>query len=1287
MWNDHAGKPPHRGFRINHDHPLASPTRAPGAGNSRLHQYASAAPGLGEFLVPATKAENMLRLRTAVWTITGVVAVGLLVASAGAGDWPMWRGDAGRTGATPHGLPDSLTVRWTRQLAAPRPAWPASQPKLQYDVSYEPIVVGKLVIVGSMVDDSITAYSTEDGGERWRFFTSAPVRFAPASDGQRVFAVSDDGYLYALAADSGQLLWKVNGGPSERPILGQDRLVSTWPARGGAVVSDGVVYFSASIWPSMGIFVHAIDAETGTRIWTNSELGELFVVHPHGASSFGSIAPQGYLAVAGDYVVVPGGRTPPAILDRATGKLVHFAFRGKGEGDYGVMAVGDSFILNNQRHALQDSAPLGSVAPGVFWNGYFVGLGSSGKISATSLEGTIRESEALDRRGEKYIKKEFTPARTWELKLDGPSNVRLVAGDKLFAVDRRGLAAYNIAGASEAQKSEERPAIWTAPVEGKLWSLVAGDEKLLAVTEEGVLICYGAPVEQQPKHYPLHAEEPQPASAPVSPELAALAKQANAQAGYGIVVGIGNGRLIDELLRATDLHVIAIDADPQQVENFQRRMAARGWYGTRVSARAGDARRYPFPPYLSQLTLIDEGQTVDRELIEHLYRSLRPYGGTLAWKTESESAASNDLGDLKDLPRAKRGTSGTWSLVAREGSLPGSAPWTHQYADAANSVVSQDILVKAPLGVLWFGGPSNDKVLPRHGHGPSPQVAGGRLVIEGADMLRAVDVYTGRLLWERDLPGVGKYYDNTSHFPGAGEIGSNYVTTVDRVYVVHGPDLLELDAATGETVRTFREQDDQGQPATWGYLAVSGERLIATSTPVKIDEEVEQPAGVDQALAATQYASASKRLLVFDLATGKRLWDRVARFSFRHNSIAAAQGKIFAIDGMSPAQLQTLKRRGIEAEGEGRLVALDDRTGREIWSTQDDVFGTFLNYAEEHDVLLQAGSAYRDRAKDEVGQGMVAYRGADGKVLWKQPDLKYGGPCLLWRDKIITNGGGGFQLDLLTGESTGWTYTRMYGCNTAIGSQHLLTFRSGAAGYYDLDLDSGTGNIGGFRSSCTANLIPADGVLNAPDYTRTCTCAYQNQVSLALIHMPEAETWTFQPAKSNELLSDRLGLNLGAPGDRRDESGTLWLEYPEVGGPSPQINVKIEPSEVDWFRRHSSLVTSERFDWVSASGGQGIRTLSLKLDNKSPRKYTVRLHFAEPDVVKAGDRVFSVALQGKAVLNDLDVTAAAGGPNQGMVREFSRIEIGQELRVEFKASSNSKLPPLLCGLELVAESP
>ena len=144
-----------------------------------------------------------------------------------------------------------------------------------------------------------------------------------------------------------------------------------------------------------------------------------------------------------------------------------------------------------------------------------------------------------------------------------------------------------------------------------------------------------------------------------------------------------------------------------------------------------------------------------------------------------------------------------------------------------------------------------------------------------------------------------------------------------------------------------------------------------------------------------------------------------------------------------------------------------------------------------------------------------------------------------------------------------WKWTRTYGCNTPAASEHLLTFRSGAAGYFDLCNDGGTGNFGGFRSSCTNNLIVAGGVLTVPEYTRTCTCNYQNQTSVALMHMPDAEMWTYFGTKEVKGSVKRLGLNLGAVGDRRAENGTLWLEYPSTGGVSPDRQCRLQARFAD----------------------------------------------------------------------------------------------------------------------------
>ena len=175
--------------------------------------------------------------------------------------------------------------------------------------------------------------------------------------------------------------------------------------------------------------------------------------------------------------------------------------------------------------------------------------------------------------------------------------------------------------------------------------------------------------------------------------------------------------------------------------------------------------------------------------------------------------------------------------------------------------------------------------------------------------------------------------------------------------------------------------------------------------------------------------------------------------------------------------------------------------------------------------------------------------------------------------------------------------SRAYGCNNIIASEHLLTFRSGAAGFYDLLSDSGTGNLGGFKSGCTSNLVVANGVLNAPDYTRTCSCAYQNQTSLALVHMPDVDVWTVSAAAAAETERHQIkqiGINLGAPGDRRDDAGRLWIEHPIVAGESPAVTVDVNPG-ARFFGNHSSSMAGGDFPWVLSSGVEGASEIRVGL--------------------------------------------------------------------------------------------
>ena len=1390
-------------------------------------------------LCHSAKHESLLSsLPAPLPPLLSLLALSLFCAAALAADWPTWRYDVTRSAATPEQLPAELHPQWVRDFPKPRRAWlPKPDDRLRFDVSYEPVVMGKTLFVPSNVSDSVAAYDTDTGAEKWRFFADGPVRFAPVAWKNRLYFVSDDSFLYCLDAATGRFIWKYRGAPADKRVLGNERLISMWPGRGAPVLVEGKIYFAASIWPFMGIFIHAVDAGTGKAVWTNSGTGATWMIQPHHNWAFACVAPQGYFVAVGDRLLVPGGRSVPACFNRKTGKLLYYhldkRFKTRAGtikiGSYHVSARGKWFFNHNVRDnrtwmfALEDGMQLLRFGSKPVLTGNAIYSLAGAALVAHGLRPEIKKT--MDKQG-KLQQIRASLREQWRIAVPGVREVYLKAGSRLYLGGPGLVIAADIGTASKRAKVG-----WTTTIEGMPWSMLAADGKLFVVTEEGRVYCFGAE-KRKAKTWALSRNRMAEPNDQMAMVAKAVLKETNIREGYCLVLGAGRGRLAEELARQSKLHIIVIDPDAEKIGSLRRRWHANGLYGVRIAAHAGDPLTFPLPPYLASLVVcgdvkaagLDRPQALSRQLA-HI---LRPYGGIACLPLSADVRAATADAVKQVLPNAKLESSVLgWTLVTRSGALPGSADWTHQYADPANSVVSRDEHVKLPLGLLWFGGPSNDGVLPRHGHGPSPQVAHGRLIIEGPDLLRCLDVYTGRLVWERKFPGIGKPYNNTSHQPGANAVGANYVTLPDAVYVNWNRKLLRLDPATGQTVAEFSVAVGSKQPPELGYIAVSDDVLVVGVSPIDFEwspdfttddlnrlnrdrlaalvqhmktwkglqltpkaegeddrdyvvkhlnklirqktvcniltEEIPKPIRArprrrkqyqryvnrylkkqggklrpddkqlrvhNRRLLTTYYrvpraaptgrgkgleGSASRRLTALNRHTGKVLWTVDAARSFRHNAIAIGGGKLFCVDRLPARVVSLMRRRGERARGKEELIALDLRTGKAVWRTDKDVFGTWLGYSGKHDALLQAGSSASDRLFDEESRRMGLRRAADGRFIWKK-NLRHAGPCLLFDAVIfaqtsayhILTGERATRKHPLTDATLPLNFRRLKGCNTVIGSRKLITFRSTAAAFFDLENDGGTGNFGGFKSGCTSNLIAANGVLSAPDYTRTCTCSYQNQCSLALVHMPDVEVWAFNYMKWDKKPVRRVGINFGAPGDRRAQNGTLWLDCPSVGGPSPDLPVTIVPKKPECFRKHSTAVKGpparnacppkprrrrglwpggKRLKWVAASGAKGIRRFELTLGPAGrKRRYTIRLHFLEPENLKPGDRVFSVALQGKTVLRDFDVASQAGGADRPVIREFKGIEVADVLNLAFTPSARSQnRPAVISGLEAIME--
>lgn len=1007
------------------------------------------------------------------------IALILTLQPLSAEDWPMWRGDAQRSGVTYQQLPDELHPQWRRQLPKPRVAW-ANEDRLHFDAAYHPVVAGKTMIVASPNDGSVVAFDTETGSEAWRVFTNGPVRVAPVAMNGKVYVGSDDGYLYCLSTDSGEEVWKIRAAPEERPEhwhLGNGRLVSFWPARGGPVVEDGVVYFGSGIWPTLGVFVFAADAETGELIWTNSNSHQLPDTRiDHNYLHEAGISPQGHMAIHGNNLIVANGRSMPARLDRETGELRHFV-QGYRNGDSRVVVSGD-LALVGERGVMDlttglevGAAPFveaGEDAP-KGWDGgkmdqfegplfqykFFKGCDHrsvvDGGVAYGAEEGVIYaydlKSAEVTRFEDEKNGKTIRPAK-WEAPLkwaiesgsQSTPNTILKAGDRLYTHWEQLLVAIDLS-------ADEPKQVWEAELPDTPAELIAADDKLFVVTENGGIHCFGA----RQGEVQTFDDRESIAILDEIPAPEALAA-AGVNEGYALVLGIKDGRTIEGLLQHSELRVLAVDEDQKKLDELRRKFAV----DARFQAIVADPHTIQIAPYIASL-IVSETDAFDIE-DERIFQLLRPYG-----------CAAYLKGQLK----------------RRDGPLPGSADWTQESGDAARSFFSRDKLVEAPLGILWYGDGVDHGFYKRkdYGHGVKPQVAGGRLFAlqVASNTLHAVDCYTGRLLWTKKVGDSARY----ASWP-------------DAVYVAQGRQLLILGAATGETKSTHPLET--GQPEETPVRATEvriGEDTILIGLRFKAPNSIAEGRWDCQMIVAV------------DRKTREQRWAREAGERFSAAAVAMAKGKVFCIDSHSPIDIAEMKRRGIDTDAlTSTIYALDEKTGAELWrytlENPPAVLKTihFLGLRSSDDWL--ACAVEKNLLIGGKNEQTVALDLDSGELVWERAQ-KGQQPLIITGDSFINQAGHTYETATGKVLNGARLFTRG-GCNYAVGNENLLFLRDNCAAYVDIKTGEQT-NLRNLRSGCSASLVAAGGVLNSPCFSVGCICNYPIQTSFSMFHMPESGPW------------------------------------------------------------------------------------------------------------------------------------------------------------------------------------
>ncbi|MHC4253253.1 MAG: outer membrane protein assembly factor BamB family protein, partial [Planctomycetota bacterium] len=736
----------------------------------------------------------------------------------------------------------------------------------------------------------------------------------------------------------------------------------------------------------------------------------------------------------------------------------------------------------------------------------------------------------------------------WSAELPAEPIAIIVAGDAAVLGFPDGVAMVDL---------ESRKTVWRAETDAPARSLAVSAGRLLVATDAGTIYCFARGPADEPKRIALapkaRGDETGPAARLAAEALAAP----GVRKGYCLVTSAGDraggidvAALVREVVRRSELYVVALEPDAEAARRIRALLDDAGVYGVRCAVLEVGAR--DLPDYFANLVLVMDEREATGVGGDEIARVLRPFGGVLC--------------SVED---------GRARVLRRRGPLPGAGEWTHNFGNAGNTLYSGDEVVKGPLGMLWYED-ETQSTIDRHGKNPAPLAYKGLLLREGVDSIRCRDAYNGTILYDIELPGVLAAYTEGTQV-GAAHIGNTYCVAGDRLYARVGDGCLAFDVMTGRELASYRAPAmEDGRQGRWGWVAcedgvlfggLMNESYVIRANHGDGGPRLQKP--MDEHLTET------KMLFAFDVPTGELLWRFTPERSIRNNAIAVCGGRVHLID-REPAKVDTFLRTEVARmvkdgktpprHPEGTLVALDARSGREIWRTDDDVFGTLLAADRVKDFLLMGYYHVGFARPSERHSRMRAYRASTGERLWERKGL--GLRPVIADDTIYS-----FPLafDLATGEmklvtkplpdarvGTPWRiHGKGQGCGTVAGSRHLLLVRSATLGYYDLGYDRRwLENYGGFRAGCFINYLPAMGLVLAPDDTLACRCSYQNQATVALKEhglrppvvepVPGQRNFAYFPRSKEPFFTGSLEVRMWHPREDLEVRYTLDGSHPDA---------------------------------------------------------------------------------------------------------------------------------------------
>ena len=563
------------------------------------------------------------------------------------------------------------------------------------------------------------------------------------------------------------------------------------------------------------------------------------------------------------------------------------------------------------------------------------------------------------------------------------------------------------------------------------------------------------------------------ASETASPSAEKILDATGIRGGVIVHVGCGDGKLTAALGTDERFLVHGLDRNEKNVSAARSHIKSLDMYG-RVSVESWFGKKLPYIDNCVNLIVADTGAVSQEEIL----RVLVPNG---------VAYLNND---------------GKWTKTVKP--RPEEMDeWTHYLHNPSNNAVAQDSLIEPPSRYQWVGGIRYSR---QHDHMSSVSAvvsSGGRVfqIFDEAPRasiltppqwrLIARDAFNGSLLWKRDM---GPWHNHLWPLKsGPQSMARRLVAVGDHVYVtlrVDGP-VTALDAATGETIRTYEETKvteeilcDDGVL----FLSVAGEGQPLRSDP---NREFGSVAEIKAATSEPIWTTAPRIVMAVDVVSGKVLWQKETPVVSM--SLTADSKRVLFHDGewiqcLDRSNGETLwsseplpKKEGMRSSGGVTLVVYDD-------------------------VVLYDGQVVTEKYQARFtgpSTTMVALSAEDGKTLWKaehppcghmgtpEDILVAGG--LAWCGAVAKGQDNGVMIgrDLHTGETkseflpnveTHWFHHRCYRAKAT--DKYLLFSRTGIE-FIDHAAENWICHHW-VRGACHYGIMPCNGLIYAPQHPCAC---------------------------------------------------------------------------------------------------------------------------------------------------------------------------------------------------------